>query len=322
MKKNAYIYLSLIAFMAVSILFQGCKKTTDNIVITGNDTGNQEIIASDELNVTCEMDQAIDEAVAGLCICKPTSGLPSVNPYSLAGAVIDTSQVDSGIVNVYYYGKETNPEKSRQGSVEIKLPVLSKTVVPWTTKGVTATITFTKYEVFYLNKPNTALWFNGSFTITNSSGGSLVNLAIGDSLVEKVTGPISYTANDNVALLQEYTWNFYKTRVFNYLNTDTITITTRGDTTIGGFNNVSNWGTTRFNQNYYTSILSPLVCNTAFATFYNPLSGVKKIQGIPEPIDDTLGVDKFGIPVSNGTPYGYKINWTNSSGSQAAVISY
>lgn len=319
MKKLKNIYILLLLGTA---LLSGCKKTSTQITTSTDDSSTQELIASDELKVNSEMDQAIDEAIAGLCICKPTSGSATINPYTIPGAVIDTSQVNSGIVNIYYYGKEADTTKTRGGSIEITLPVISKNVTPWITKGVIATITFTKYEIFYNAKNKTTLWFNGSFTITNTSGGLLNSLAVGDSLTEKVNGPISYTDNDNAVVLQLFQWHFCKTRVFNHTATDTTLITTRGDTTAGGFVNVSNWGQTRFVQNYYTSITRPIVRNTNESIFYNPLRGAKIIHGIPEPITDTLGVNSYGIPAGNNIPYGYKINWANSAGSQMKVITY
>jgi len=233
--------LMLLSFITGTVLFTSCQKETTTLVTSAPDSYTQGTIASDEVFVNDEIDQAIDEAVSGLSICKPTSGSNTVNPVTVQGAVIDTSQVDSGIVNIFYYSKEADTMRARTGSLEIKLPVLNKKVIPWMTVGVRATITFTSYEINYLNT-NTSVWFKGTITVTNYSGGLLKNLLPGDSLVEKVRGPIDYTYNDNGAILTLYLWNLHRTRVLGITNTSVITVTTRGDTTINSINNVSNWG--------------------------------------------------------------------------------
>ncbi|HXB10927.1 MAG TPA: hypothetical protein VNZ45_02995, partial [Bacteroidia bacterium] len=126
MQKSKLTYSKPLVIAIAVLLLASCKKTTTEITTSSNDSASQAIIASDELIVNNEIDQAIDEAVSGLCICKQTSGSLTINPTTIAGAVIDTSQVDSGIVNIYYYGKESNPIKSRSGTVEIRLPVVGK----------------------------------------------------------------------------------------------------------------------------------------------------------------------------------------------------
>jgi hypothetical protein len=321
MKKRKFIFSRTLVMAFAVLLLVCCQKTTTTITKTTNDSASQATIASDELNVNNEIDQVIDEAVAGLGMCKQTSGGLTVNPSSITGAVIDTSQVDSGIVNIFYYGKESKPVKSRSGTVEIKLPVVSKHPVPWTTAGVTATVTFTNYEIFYLTIANKSLWFKGTFNVTSANGVLVKNLVVGDSLVEKVRGPVSFTYNDNGAILYLYLWNLHRTRILKRTATNDTTITTLGDTIINGINNVANWGMTRLSDNYYTSIITPVYQDISSSSYYNPLSGVKSIQAIPEPMTLTFGVNQSGTPIAS-SPFGYKMTWTNKYGAQDSVISY
>jgi hypothetical protein len=323
MKIKRRVFNGFIAIFLIFAVVTGCKKKETTVITTTvNDSSTQGIIASDELNVNDEIDQAIDEAVNGICMPVSTSGATAVNLYTIKGAVVDTSQVDSGIVNIFYYGVETDITKSRSGTVEIQLPVVHKKVTPWKTVGVKAKITITAYEVMYLNTNNLSLWFQGSFTVTNVNGKMLVSLPTTDSLVEKVNGPIGFTNNDNGAILSVYSWNLCKNRVLKVTNTAAVTVTTYGDTSINGINNIADWGTDRLNQTFYTSVTSPIFQNASTPIFYNPFSGVKIIESIPEPITVTFGVNQQGAVVTTGTPYGYNINWTTSGVARDSVISY
>ncbi len=301
MQRRNFIYNKPLVMALAILLLAGCKKTTTEITTSTNDSASQGTIASDELAVNNEMDQVVDEAVASLCICKQTSGSLTINPTTIAGAVIDTSQVDSGIVNIFYYGKESNPIKSRSGNVEIKLPVVGKHLIPWTTTGVTAAITITNYEIFYSNIANKTLWFKGTINVSNANGVLIKNLIVGDSLVEKVRGPVSFTFNDNGAILYLYLWNLHRTRVIKRTVTNDTTITTWGDTTINGIANIANWGMTRLSNNYYTSITTPVFQDISTSSFYDPLSGVKSIQSIPEPLTITYGGKSIRYPGSQQT---------------------
>ncbi|HXB12434.1 MAG TPA: hypothetical protein VNZ45_10635, partial [Bacteroidia bacterium] len=125
----------------------------------------------------------------------------------------------------------------------------------------------------------------------------------------------------NGAIITLFLWNLHRTRVINRNASNDTTITTRGDTIVNGINYISSWGQTRFSQNYYTSVTTPIFQDVSGSTYYNPLSGVKSVQGISEPLVITYGVDQSGTPVVSN-PFGYKMMWTNTNGAQNSVISY
>jgi len=333
MKKLSVPYKSFILILLGGLLATGCKKTSTTEQITAaSDSGTQTIIASDELNVNLEIGQAVDEAVAAMSISNTTSGAPTnnVSLFLSPGVLVDTSQINTGLLYVYYFvGKSQDSATGRSGTVKTQLPVIAGHITPWKNAGTTATINFTNlnptqdYEALYYRPvPNTSLWFIGSLTVTNYSGGLLKNLTPGDSLVERINGQIQYSINDNVGQITLWTVNLHYSRVIGMTNTNHITITTRADTNINSFNNVIYWGQDRYNDNLYATVTVPTFQDISSQARYNPLSGVTIIQNIKEPITSTCGVDLNGNPVLNGTPYGYKINWTYNSTAEQTVISY
>jgi hypothetical protein len=326
------VYKGCLLVLLAALFATGCKKTTTTELTNTSDSATQTVIVSDVVNVNMEIGQAIDEAVAALSISSTTSGGPANNAtlFLSPGVLVDTSQISTGLLYVdYFVGKSQDSAVGRSGTVQIQLPVVAGHITPWKKIGTGAVITFTNatptqdYEAVYFRPvPNPSLWFTGSLTVTNYSGGLLKNLIPGDSLVEKVNGQIQYTNNDNGGAIILWTVNLHYTRLVGMTNTNHITITTRADTNINSFNNVIYWGQDRFNDNFYTSLTVPTFQDISSAASYNPLSGVTNIQNIKEPITCTYGVSLSGNPVVNAIPYGYKINWTYSGTAEQDIISY
>lgn len=336
MKINKIIFNCFLAVVLTGLVFTACKKTHESTLVnTTDDTDTQSIIALDELEVNTEFDQAVNDAITASSISSTTSGDTAASSTTgnillttISGAVIDTNQINMGIVKITYYGKNAENTKGRTGEVKIKHAVSNGKIIPWKTQGANATITFTTYEVIFLDTVKKSIWLDGNCSVTNISGGLLKNIANpllvpGDSLVDKVRAELFFTRNDNITVIKKWTWHFNQLRVFN-LNGTTVTATIKGDTAINNNNNVVTWGTTRFDQNFYTSITTPILQNISGSTFlYDPLKGRKVILGITEPITITYGVDQQGSPATTGNPYGYIITWTNSGGqAKQAVVSY
>jgi hypothetical protein len=338
MNKNKTVLNLLVVVFSAVLAFSSCKKTHEyTLVNTTDDTETQSNIASDELELNSELSQAVNEILAASTISAATSGdsqSGSGNLFLISGAVIDTSAINAGRVKITYYGKNADKTKGRLGDIEINYALAGGKLIPWNTKGASATIKFTNYEVFFLKITNKALSLNGSCKVTNVSGGLLKNimdpaLVPGDSLIEKVQAHLSYTYNDNATTINTWDWNCNQLRIFNgyVLNgKDTaITCTLKGDTTVNNIHNTASWGETRSRQKFYSCITVPMQHSVSgVALLSNPLIGRKVILGIAEPIIATYGVDKQGAPVSaNDYSYGYIIAWTNPTNQpKQAVISY
>lgn len=310
-KEHRYsIYCLLFVFVWTS-----CAKveTTKNYTVTN--TTAQTTIASDEVLINNEFDQAADDAIAVICNHQAT----------IPGATVDTSQLSLGIIMIDYFKNEADGTKSRTGSDSIHENVVNKHLVPWGSPGTIATITFgtvnlPNYEVLFLNNGN-SVTFSGKATLTNISGGLLQNVSAADSLKTHIRGTIQFTYNDNATQIQYYPWSFNQLRTFG-ADTNIFAVTT-GDTSINGLPNIGVWGTTRLNTTFYTAITSPIIQNISDALLsYNPLKGTKTIEGIAEPISCQYGVNSAGIYQGGGKPYGFHITWTDNEIQATATLPY
>lgn len=320
MKTKVIIYKSISIAALLFLFLPSCKKRTETTLInTTDDAATQTIIAADELEVNYELDQTVNEAILASSISSTTSGIAtSTNPdilfTAIPDAVIDTNKIKKGIIIINYYGKNPDKTKARTGTLEIRHALAGGKVIPWKTKGASMKLIYNQYEIVFLKIVNKSIVLNDTGVVTNLSGGLLQTLLPGDSVVNKVKARLAFTNNDNITVIQQWIWDFNRHQVYK-LNDTTITTMITGDTVVNGTDGVVTCGTTRSGQNFYTSITTPVIQNIAKSSFlYNPLSGVKNIQGIKEPITVTYGVDQQGNLVNSGKPYGYKFKWINASG--------
>lgn len=312
---NPYTFYTAF-FLLCCLLCSSCKKVETTKTYTVTDATAQTAIATDEVTINNEFNEAADDALTVICNRKTT----------LQGADIDTSQITLGVIAIYYDGKEPDGTKTRTGSDSIHLAMVSGKIVPFGAPGAIASMTLGNinspgYEVQFVTT-NTSIRFNGTATLTNVSGGYLQNITPGNSLTVKVRGSLEYTFNDNVANIQYNPVDFNFTRVFT-VSGSTIFAAESGDTAINGFTEVSDWGQDALGNNYCASIYSDVVQNITTASLsYNPLSGTKNIENISEPIRCTYGVDSQGNVIENGAPYGFYMSWVDNNASGVKIVPY
>ncbi|MEP7171504.1 MAG: hypothetical protein ABI855_19190, partial [Bacteroidota bacterium] len=149
MKVKKIFFSCLTGIILTVLLFTACeKKTGYTVELTTDDSQTQAIIARDELQVSYEFDQAVNEALFATTISRIASGDTAAFPagnvlYStLSHVVIDTAQSNTGTIKMTYYGKNADNTKGRTGYMEIKLAIDNNgKVIPWKTQGAIATIT-------------------------------------------------------------------------------------------------------------------------------------------------------------------------------------
>ena len=304
--------MTIISYQLLAMsFFEGCAKEETTKIETASNASSQNTVANDEVMLNNEFSQAVDEAIQVICNHKAI----------IKGASVDTSQITINVITIYYGGNEAGGTKSRSGSDSIHL------IGNWGTPGAIAHITMgclnsPGYEVTYTKLTEVSVRLNGTVMLTNISGGYFQNISQGDSLVVNVKGSLMYTFNDQAATVTYFPFNVNLRRTISMKNS-TLYATTEGDTAMNGFTNVSDWGTNRYQKNYYTSITTPVVQNiTDYTLSYNPLSGIKDIQNIAEPILCTYGVNSAGNAITSGTPYGVYVSWTNNGGAAESVVPY
>jgi hypothetical protein len=311
--KKTMKYLLIVAI--IGIVFVSCKKNKDTTVAPVDEAPAQSLAAADQTNVENESNACLDEANSALQGVSTRSADAFSFP-SCAHISVDTTNASIGKLVLTYNGNNCANTRYRTGSITIQLPYSAPNLIRWHVAGATVTITFNGYTVKRLSD-NKSLTFNGSHSITNVSGGLLVNITPSSPKIHKIRANMQLTFDDGTTR----TWNVARTRTFTL--TDTIVsekIT--GDTTVGGYNSVAMWGVNRAGNNFYTSVTTPVVADIFGGTcLYRPRTGVRVHYGLAHPITVTYGIQSNGNPTPAGTcPDGYKVTWTNGQGASVQII--
>ncbi|MEO8150832.1 MAG: hypothetical protein ABI723_24580 [Bacteroidia bacterium] len=311
-----------VAFAAAltGLIFAGCKKENDTSAT--DEMSEQLTNGTDESRFSAASDEALDDVNN---IALDNSKFRGVNGqwillglHTPCNVVIDSSLKDHGTLTVTFNGNDCANLHSRTGSVTLQLPynAATNTVTPWSTAGCTLTVTFHDFSITRLSDGK-SLTFNGSKTITNVNGGLVDDEPdFTAPVVHHITGMMQVTFDNNTSR----TWNIDRTRtIARFNNVTTVTIT--GNATENGYSNVSVWGINRKGNVFTVTINTPVVLSSTCN--FNAMSGVRMIHGVIRELTITYGVDQAGNPITNGCPYGFKLNWIGKNGTaKQAVISY
>ena len=223
-------------FISAALLFTGCAKETTTKVETTSNSTSQTAIAKDDMTLTDELSQAVDDAI---------TVIGNHSAYLGKGIYPDTTYINSGIIEITYGTLNTSGTIERIGSDSIQLAMTGGKIAPWGTAGAVATVTLSDanglYEVQLPPGSPNGVNLSGTVSITNLYGGLLQNLTAGDSLVVELRASLKYTFSDNAATIKYNPWNINVIRVYTLSGT-TLNATTRADTAVSSFKNVSSLG--------------------------------------------------------------------------------
>ncbi len=301
--------------LALSITFflYACRKDHSSQQTTNDDvTTEVQGHADDQSRVSGDMDDVANDADASL------EGSPSftgrfqnaMNITGLCGAttVADTTGTTKTIT-VTYNGNNCQGTTFRTGSVVISMPREAK----WKNAGAAITVTFQGLKIKRLSD-NKSITINGTQTITNVSGGLLLQLPNLQNIVHTITSSnMSITFDDGT----QRTWQVARKRTFTYSGGVVLTITGIG--TSGNLTNVAEWGTNRFGHAFTTSITGPLIFRQDCSGRLT--SGEIKHEGF------ATATVKFGLNANGevttcpGTgKYYYRLTWTGPNGNSATAL--
>jgi hypothetical protein len=175
-------------------------------------------------------------------------GNPIRNLICDATVVVDTSNAVRTIT-ITYNGTNCWGNRTRTGVVVISMPV----GVYWRDPGASVTLSIQNLTITRV-RDGKAFTINGTKTITNVSGGLLMDLATLGTITHTISGSLSIGFADG----SMRTWNVSKKRVFSYDNG--IVITTAGTHTDSLSNtDVAEWGVNRFGTQFESRISEPKV---------------------------------------------------------------
>ena len=309
MKKN--FRLLLVASIAFSVCFVSCKKID-------RDKDNAELAthADDQSRVSSETDAVANDAGTASENFSAFSGRPGAANSSTTNIICDASTtLDSTatdrIITITYNGTNCYGTRTRTGVVTLSMPL----GVHWRDMGAVLTVNAQNLKITRL-RDNKSITINGTATITNVSGGRLLDLAGLSQITHEIASSgVSVTFDDGTTR----TWQIAKRRVFTYDNG--IVITTTGIHTDGNTTNISEWGTTRFGTPFVTSITQPMIIRQD--CYFRLVSGQVTHERLAATVLATFGLDSNGNSTSCpalGEAYYFKIVWTGTNGTVRTVI--
>jgi len=320
MKTKSTIIKSVLAFAFAAFIITGCKKNdapsptaAPFVQPAPNGSSSQQTQkVNDQNTFDNESNHAMDDATNAMQNCSKTRSVEAV-----CNMTVDTSLASQGKITLNYTGNDCLNLTSRTGSIVIQLPYNGTTVTTWTTMGAKAILTFNNYKVTRLSD-NKSMTFNGFHSIKNVTGGGLIQLALGTTIVHQIRANMVVTFDDGTTR----TWLVAKTRTFT--NTNALGLVKNiiaGDTTFGSYVHAAVWGTNRLGQPFTVDMPTAFSYNMTGSTcLYRPLTGVIINYTTLYTFTITYGVDVNGAPVTFGCPFGYKFSWVDNNGTNQQVV--
>ena len=301
MKKT--LRLMMFAFIALSVTFTSCKKsdttTADNTdLITHSD---------DQASFDNANDAALNDADAAVESNLQFTGRPQ-NVLTVpcdATAVFAATATEKTITITYNGGTCPGALHTRTGTIVLSMPLAQH----WKDAGAAITATITNLKITRISD-NKSITINGVHTITNTSGGLLVNLGLpaATPIIHDISSSNMSVTFDNGT---QRTWQVAKRRTFTYSNG--IVISSVGTHSDGGITGIAEWGTNRFGNPFVTSTTTPLVIRQDCG--FRLVSGEIKHSRLVADVTVTFGLDATGAPTTcpAGVFY-YKLVWTGANG--------
>jgi hypothetical protein len=304
--KAKFLLLPVFIFSLVFI-FTACKKESSSA-----DYSAELSAQSDDQS---EFSSQTDEVANDADIALETTSFFAARTDRTQTLICDASIAVDTVANprtitITYNGTNCIGNHSRTGVVVISMA----SGIHWKDAGASINVTYHNLKITRVSD-NKSITINGTHTITNVTGGLLINLPILGPITHTITSSsMSITFDDNT----QRVWQVAKQRVFTYNNG--IVITTTGMHTDGTNLHIAEWGINRAGHAFTTSTLEPLVirqdCN------FRLVSG-KVAHSLPHVnASVTFGLDINGNPTScPGTGYYYfKLVWAGGTGNTHSII--
>jgi len=295
----------MILIAAIAFSFQSCK-TENSTTAINDDSAMQMQQSNDESMQKNESQVALNDASNAM----ENTGFGKT--FSISGASIDSVVVDKKLT-ITYNGNNAEGNRFRSGQIIVQLTHGDH----WKDENAVITITFINYKVTRILS-GISIIFNGTWMITNVSGGLVRLLTAGTFVTHRVNGSMNITFDDGT----QRTWTITCQRIIGLTNAGVTYISISGFGTKDNLTNLLVTGTNRAGISFYTIITSPIVLSSTCS--WLPVSGTEIHKGIAKEISVTFGVDEIGNPVTPpACPYGFKISWISFNGMQKqAVINY
>jgi hypothetical protein len=306
MKKQA-LKFSILA-LSLALTFAACQKEDT----PPDETPEESTSSQDNSRFSAEIDAVSQDANLAIEGNIGFSGRGNgVQSLCDATVVVDTS-LNPRTITITYNGLNCLGNRIRTGKIVISMPAN----IRWRDVGAAITVDFQNYKVTRVSD-NKSITINGSKTITNQSGGLLINIA--------TAGPITHIVSSN-GLAVSFdngtfrSWQVARKHVYSYSAATLAVLTVTGNHTEGTTTGIAEWGTNRFGNAFTTVISSALKirqdCN------FRLTEGAVVHSTANFSATTTFGLDASGN--ATGCPgaglYYMKTVWTGPNNSSGTVI--
>ena len=239
------INFRLVSLLALTVVtaFSACTKQDKE---TNEPPTEISTHSDDQAQVSAEIDAVADDA--NLIMENNTAFRSSTSTICDATVAMDTLS-NPKTITVTYNGATCSGGHTRTGVVVLSMPK----GMYWKDAGAVMTLSYQNLKVTRM-RDNKSITINGSHTITNVSGGRLIELATRASLVHDINSAgmtIKFTDSTSRS------WQVARRRTYTYNNGIVVTLT--GTHTDGNQSGIAEWGTNRFGKTFTTSITQPVV---------------------------------------------------------------
>ncbi len=305
MKKHILV-LSLFT-LSLAITFTACQKDNTPPEAPVEATTHSD----DESRVSNEIDAVANDANLALESNIGFSGRGGGIQSLICDATIAVDTMSNPrTITITYNGTNCLGNRTRTGVIILSMAQN----IRWRDAGAVITVTFQNFKITRISD-NKSITINGSKSITNQSGGLLIQLASLGTITHLINSSGLAVTFDNGT---QRSWQVARKHVFTF-NTGAV-LTISGNHTDGNVSGIAEWGTNRFGNSFTTAITDPLVirqdCNFR-------LTGGQVRHDTPNfTATSTFGLDENGNPTScPGTAaYYLKIVWSGPGGNPHTVI--
>lgn len=317
-KKEFFKLLAL--FLALAFLIGGCKKRRAFKEEDGQS-------AVDILNARSENDQALNFANHFMSEQNVIRGrnleeqkLEGINSATLCGAVVDTSNIYSGVLSINFTGGVCDNRK-REG--RIVFTIQNYPGKRWKQKGCVMKIDFQAYKVTNMVS-NKIVQFDGTEYLTNESGGTWYELKYLNqpSLLHTLSATdliVRFDRGENAAysIGRQTTYTFSKNIIFASME---------GTGVQGDLLGLECWGQTRTGAAFTSQVVSPVTWNTTCGTSW--LTGGEinlKVDSKDFELNMLFNTDSQGTPVNLNTGqcgYGWQLKWSYKRNTNKRIFTY
>lgn len=313
MKKILILGLS----MGIALFVQSCRPKSDPDPTTSSSTP-QSSQTSDQSRVSDATSHASDEANNAVSNESSLSGNRIDETLALpCNVVITTVAGDAFSRLLTFNGVSCDGRYNRTGTAKVTL-IPATSGAKWKDYGSKLSITLNNLKVTQISDGEYVI-LNGTQLVTNVSTSNWAGLLAGQPVKHKVKGDYEVTFSDN----SKRTWQEARLRSLQYfLSSLSFKYTLEGDTILAGVTGnekVSDWGKNRNNDDFKTTIITPITVENCTSKY--KFTAGKAKHYIPQ---GTLTVlfssNSAGSEVNGCGGTGYFMSWLGTSTTSSGQI--